>query len=112
MGILWGESATAFFVFTVIIAGGAAYMSGKALASQWRSIRYPSGYMLLLGIADRFFHFALFEGELLSLHYYLVDTLVLIAIALVSYRLKRVQQMVSQYPWLYVQKGPFSWAEK
>jgi hypothetical protein len=112
MGILWENSAAAFLIFTVLIAGGAAYMSGKALADQWRSIWHPIRYMLLLGLADRFFHFALFEGSLLSLHYYLVDTAVLIAIALVSYRLKRVQQMVSQYPWLYVRNGPFAWTEK
>lgn len=112
MGILWQDSATAFFLFTVIIAGGAAYMSGRAMAAKWRSPYQAIFYMLLLGLADRFFHFALFEGELLSIQYYLVDTLILIAITLIAYRLTRVQQMVSQYPWLYVKKGPFAWAEK
>ncbi len=112
MGILWQDSATAFFLFTVIIAGSAAYMSGRAMASKWRSPYQAIFYMLLLGLADRFFHFALFEGELLSIQYYLVDTLILIAITLIAYRLTRVQQMISQYPWLYVKKGPFAWAEK
>ena len=31
-------------------------------------------YMLVLAAAVRFFHFALFEGTLLSLQYYRVDT--------------------------------------
>ncbi|MBL4907061.1 MAG: hypothetical protein JKX94_06380 [Sneathiella sp.] len=60
----------------------------------------------------RFFHFALFEGTLLSLQYYIVDTLVLMGIALVGHRLMMVGQMVTQYPWLYARNGPFAWREK
>jgi hypothetical protein len=68
--------------------------------------------MLLLACAVRFFHFALFEGTLLSLHYYVVDALVLIGISLLGYRLTRVRQMVTQYRWLYERSGPFFWREK
>ena len=39
----------------------------------------PVLYMIPLGLALRFFHYALFNGELLSLHYFVTDTLVLIA---------------------------------
>ncbi len=112
MGILWENSFWVFFFLTVIIAGGAAYMTGRALAGSWRSPVQPVLAMLLLGLADRFFHFSLFEGSLLSVQYYLVDTAVLILISLVAYRLTRVGQMVAQYPWLYVRSGPFAWREK
>jgi len=112
MGIFWENSFMTFLFVTVIIGGGAAYMSGRALASKWRPISQPVFYMLLLGGVVRFFHFALFEGTLLSFHYYVVDAAVLIAIALLGYRLTRVGQMVTQYRWLYVRSGPFAWREK
>ena len=62
--------------------------------------------------ALRFLHFALFEGTLLSLHYFLTDTLVLILGAMLGFRLTRVRQMTSQYPWLYERTSPLSWKEK
>jgi hypothetical protein len=40
-------------------------------------------------VAVRFTHFALFEGTLLSLHYYFVDTIVLMAIAFAGWRVAR-----------------------
>ncbi|MEX1034530.1 MAG: DUF6867 family protein [Sneathiella sp.] len=112
MGILWEISFTTFLFVTVIIGGGAGYLSGRSLASNWRPIPHLIFFMLLLGLAVRFFHYALFEGTLLSLHYYVVDTLVLIGISLLGYRLTRVRQMVTQYRWLYERAGPFSWREK
>ena len=112
MGILWENSFGTFLGLTVIVAGAAAFMAGRALASKWRSPLQPVLYMLLLGLADRFFHFALFEGTLLSLHYYIVDTAVLIAISLIAYRITRVRQMVTQYPWLYAPSGPLAWKDK
>ncbi|MEH6547653.1 MAG: DUF6867 family protein [Sneathiella sp.] len=112
MGILWENSFWTFFFVTAVIGGGAGFMSGRSLASKWRRISQPILYMLLLGAAVRFFHFALFEGTLLSLHYYVVDTIVLIGISLLGYRLTRVSQMVTQYRWLYVRSGPFSWRQK
>ncbi|PHQ71880.1 MAG: hypothetical protein COB93_02070 [Sneathiella sp.] len=112
MGILWENSFLTFLFVSVIIGGGAAFVSGRSLASKWRPISQPIFYMLLLGLVVRFFHFALFDGTLLSLHYYVVDAAILIAIALLGYRLTRVSQMVTQYRWLYVRSGPFAWREK
>ncbi|WP_373084373.1 DUF6867 family protein [Sneathiella sp.] len=112
MGIFWENSFTTFLFVTVIIGGGAGYLAGRSLASNWRPVPQLIFYMLLLGLAVRFFHFALFEGTLLSLQYYVVDTLVLIGISLLGYRLTRVSQMVAQYRWLYVRSGPFTWREK
>ena len=112
MGILWENSFTVFLILTVIIGGGAAYMTGRALASHWRPITQPILYTLLLALVVRFFHYALFEGSLMSLHYYAVDAVVLIAGTLLGYRITRVRQMVTQYSWLYKRAGPFAWREK
>ena len=101
------------FVFmTVIIGGGAGFLAGRALASKWRPIWMPVLYMLLMGLAVRFFHYALFEGDLFSIHYYITDTGVLEALSLLGYRLTQTKLMVSQYPWLYERSGPFSWRDK
>jgi hypothetical protein len=56
--------------------------------------------------------FALFEGELLSIGGYIIDTVVLTGLALVAFRLNRVRRMVTQYPWLYEEAGPFGWRRK
>ena len=112
MSIFVEDSPWIFLIMTVIIGGGAAFLAGRALAGKWRPLWMPVLYMLLLGFALRFLHYALFQGELLSLHYYVTDTLVLIACALLGYRLTRARQMTSQYPWLYERTGPFSWRDK
>ena len=42
--------------------------------------------MLILGAAVRFIHFALFEGTLLSPHYYVVDTVVCLIFGFLGFR--------------------------
>jgi hypothetical protein len=64
-------------------------------------------YALLLGCGDRFLGFALFGGALLSPAGWLLDSSVLVAIGLLAYRFTHVRRMATQYPWLYVQTGPF-----
>lgn len=112
MGVLWENSFWVFFFMTVLIGGGAAFLSGRALAMTWRPAWLPVVYMLLMGAAVRFFHYALFSGTLQSLHYYVVDTAVLIAATLLGYRLMRTNQMVTQYSWLYERAGPLNWRER
>ena len=62
--------------------------------------------------AVRFIHFALFGGTLLSLHYYLVDSAVCMAFALLGFRAARAAQMVTQYRWLYAPNGTLRWRRK
>jgi len=112
MSLFVEDSPWVFLFMTVIIGGGAAFLAGRALAGKWRPMWMPVAYMLLLGLALRFFHYALFEGNLLSLHYYFTDTAVLIAASLLGYRLTQVALMVGQYPWLYERAGPFAWRSK
>jgi hypothetical protein len=97
---------------TGILGGGAAWMTGRACADTWRPLHHVVGYTVLLGAAVRFFHFALFEGELLSLPSYLVDTLYLTAVGCLSWRIRRTTQMVTQYRWLYERTSPVTWRER
>ncbi|MFC4623731.1 DUF6867 family protein [Daeguia caeni] len=112
-GILYEEpSFWLFFFITCLLGGWAAWMTGRACASTWRSYVQFLVYMIPLGAAVRFIHYALFGGTLLSLHYYIVDTIVLIIIGSVGYRYTRTKQMVRQYSWLYEKSSPLTWKAK
>src|SRR3990170_1854823 len=69
-------------------------------------------YMALLPAAVRFFHYALFDGKLLSLYYSLVAYAVLLAAASLGFRSMRTTQMVTQYRWLYERTSPLTWRER
>lgn len=112
MSLFVEDSLWVTLIMTVLIGGGAAFLAGRGLASKWRPAWMPVVYMIPLGLALRFFHYALFNGELLSLHYLIVDTLVLMALAFLGYRLTLSRQMVKQYPWLYEPAGPLGWKAK
>jgi hypothetical protein len=101
-----------FLVFTVVLGCGAAFLAGRALAAGWQSIGLLAFYMLLFTCGLRFLDFALFESQLLSVKYFISHGLLVLAAALLGYRLKRVSQMVTQYPWLYEQSGLFGWRNK
>lgn len=112
MGVLWEQSWVSFLVITVLLAGLAAWLSGGSLARSWRPLWIVMFYMVLLGAAARFFHWALAGGTLLSAHFYLADTCVLMAIAALSWRMARTTQMVTQYPWLYRRTSVLTWTDK
>ena len=104
-----------FFVFllvTIILGGGAAFLSGRAIALTWRPWWQVAGYMIVLGGAVRFFHMALFEGHLLTLHYYLVDTAFCLLFGFWGFRMTRAGQMAEQYGWLFRREGPFAWRDQ
>ncbi|HUR42583.1 MAG TPA: hypothetical protein VMZ01_00640 [Aestuariivirga sp.] len=111
-GIFVEDTLSVFLIMTVMIGGGAAFMAGRNLASRWRPAWMPVAFMIPLGLALRFFHYALFNGELLSLHYFITDTAVLVWATLLGYRLTMARQMVSQYPWAYERAGVLSWRPK
>jgi hypothetical protein len=94
------RSLGVFLLVSVAMGGGAAWLTGCAIAGTWRPWWQAIAYALILGAVVRFFHFALFEGTLLSPHYYLVDTAVCLVAALLSYRTTRFRQMSTQYRWL------------
>lgn len=101
-----------FLVLTVIIGGGAAFLSGRALAFKWRPLWLTATYMVPLSAAVRFFHYALFEHTLFSLTHFVFAYVIVLGFCLLGYRLKRVSQMVNQYTWLYERTSPFTWREK
>jgi len=108
MEALLGTTLGVFIGLTVVIVGFAAWMTGQALGLTWKPVWHAVVYAVLLGAVDRFLTFGLFQGELLSPTGYLIDTGVLIAIALVSFRYNRVRALVKQYPWIYRRNGPFA----
>jgi hypothetical protein len=112
MSLFVEDKLLVFVIMTVIIGGGLAFLAGRSLATRWRPAWKAVMFMIPLGAALRFFHYALFTGDLSSVHYFVSDTLVLIAGVLLGYRLTRVRQMVTQYPWAYERTSLFSYREK
>jgi len=106
------DSFGVFVLVTVILGGGAAALSGRAIAATWRPWGQVVAYSFILGAVVRFFHFALFGGTLLSAHFYLVDSAVCMAFGLLGFRAARAAQMVTQYRWLNVADGPLRWRRK
>jgi hypothetical protein len=97
---------------TGVIGGGAAFLAGRAIASTWRPFWSVLIYMAMLGAAVRFVHFALFEGTLLSPVSYVADTLYLIVMGSLAWRMTRAAQMATQYHWLYERTSPLTWRQK
>jgi hypothetical protein len=95
-----GDHLGSFLLATVALGGGAAWLAGRAIAQTWRPWWSVVAYMLILGVVVRFMHFALFDGTLLSIHYYAVDAGVAMLLAGLGFRVTRRGQMVRQYAFL------------
>ena len=118
-----GTSLQVFIGVTVILSGFAAFMMGNAIAETWRPWWHNVVYGALLSFAAQFIKFSLFEGPFiidslastgakplsLAIVSYVIDSAVLIGIALLAFRVTLAQKMVRQYPWLYERSGPFGW---
>src|SRR5712671_1776828 len=112
-GILYEEEYIGLFLLvTVAMGGGAAWLAGRAIAATWRPWLHVAGYMLILGLAVRFIHFALFEGTLLSLQFYAVDTIVCLIFGFLGFRATRAAQMTTQYSWINDRAGFLRWARR
>jgi hypothetical protein len=112
MGFLYESSFLVFLIITVIGGGGAAYMAGRSGAKGWQPVWLLVVYMMIFGAGLRFLHFALYQETLTSGLYYVSQTAVVICFALLGYRITRVNQMTTKYPWLYEKTNPFSWRDK
>lgn len=108
-GLVVQGSRGEFLLITLFLGGGAAWLSGRAIASTWRPYRQAVLYSLLLACVVRFFHYALFEEPLLSLPHFIVEAIFLVAVATLGFRAERATQMATRYGWLYHQAGPFGW---
>jgi hypothetical protein len=109
---LLGTSLGVFIGLTVIIIGGAAIMTGRALADGWKPAWQVVFACFGLALADRFLVYALFGGQLLSLSGFIIDFLVITALALVAHRLTLVHKMVAQYPWRYERQSLWTYRDR
>lgn len=106
---LLGMSLSVYIGFTVVIGGGAAGLSGRALALGWRPAWMVVPTTLGLALADRFFVWALFAGEFYPVTGTLAEFATLLGLGLLAHRHTRARRMVQQYPWLYERTGPLMW---
>ena len=110
MGELYAsETPLQVVLVTGLIGGGAAWLTGRAIAQTWRPFWHVVLYVALLGAAVRFVHFALFQADLIAPASYAADTLYLLALGALAWRATRAAQMVTQYDWLFERTGPLSW---
>ena len=98
--LIWEVSFVEFLFVTVILGGGAAYLTGRAVALSWLANHQLVIYVVLLTAATRFIHFALFEGTLISLWYFCVDLIVLLVLGFIGKSVTRSKQIATQYGFL------------
>jgi hypothetical protein len=106
-----GEGIGHVILVTGFLGGGAAWLAGRAIALTWQPPWHAALAMAGIAAAARFIHFALFQGNLLSLTSYLCDAGLLVIVGLLAWRVTRAGQMVRQYPWLYARSGLLSWCK-
>lgn len=111
-GLLWEVSISEFIIVTLFLGGGTAWMTGRAVASTWRTPLQLAWYMVILGLAVRFIHFALFGGTLLSGYFFVVDFVVILIFAFLGMRFTRAGQIAEQYSFAFTRSGPFGWRAK
>lgn len=97
---IWEVTVWEFFFVTVLLGGGAAFLTGRAVALSWLANHQLVIYIVLLTAATRFIHFALFEGTLISPWYFCVDLIVLLALGFAGKSMTRSKQMATQYGFL------------
>ncbi|MEW6640125.1 MAG: DUF6867 family protein [Pseudomonadota bacterium] len=102
------ESLLRIFFITGVLGCGCAWLAGRAIALTWRPLPMVLGAAVLMGLAVRFVHFALF-GEPLTPLTLVIETAILFLVTLLAYRRTRARQMVQQYYWLYEAHGLLGW---
>ncbi len=88
-----------FVLATLVIGGTAAFITGRAIAETWRPLWQLPLYVLLLGAAVRFLHYAVFQGPMLSLRNLITDLIALAILGTLGHWLARRRQMREQYGW-------------
>lgn len=104
-----------FAAFVVVMSLG-AWSIGRALASTWRPFWQGVPYAVLFALAGRLVFWALSGGDNFDFFPAFADVYgdiaVLLAVGAAAYRLTQTRKMVTQYPWLCEQTGPFGWRER
>lgn len=109
---LWERDLADFVIVTLLLGGGAAFMTGRAVALSWQPVTRALAWMVLLTAAFRFIHYALFGNTLLSVPFYLTDFVILSIAAVVGHRLTRFRQMTRRYAWVIEPAGLLSWRRR
>ncbi len=112
MQAIIGPSLPIFIGLTIILIGGAAMLTGRAMAENWRPWWHLALAALGLGVVDRFLIYALFGGRLLDPLGFAVHYVILLGLGLLAHRIAEVAKMVRQYPWRYERAGLFAYREK
>ena len=112
MGVIWEIGIADFIIVTILLGGGAAYMTGRAVAYSWQPVAKAIAWTIPLTGAVRFIHYAMFEGTLLTPHYFLVDFVILALAAVVGHRVTRYRQMTRRYGWAVEAAGFLSWRQR
>ena len=120
MNWIWEVSPFTFAFVTCFLGGGAAYLTGRAVARTWDSWTKLVIYMALLAVAVRFIHFSLFHGTFLlplshfagAFYHLVVDFVVLMGFAAAGRQITRAGQMALQYAFRFKRNGPVSWTER
>jgi hypothetical protein len=112
-GWIWADTDYGWLAFLVLTVLGAlaAIATGRSFARAWspRGLIFPA--MIVLAAGVQFLHFALFQEDLLSPHYYIVTLVILLAAAFFGYVSTRAKQMATQYSWAFERTG-LSWRER
>lgn len=88
-----------FIALTIVLGCAGAFVTGRAMAQTWRSQWLGVFYMLPLGAAVRFLHYALFQ-ETTSFAQALLCFSALTLATLGGFAVARRNQMRRQYPWV------------
>jgi hypothetical protein len=109
-GLIWADTDYGWLAFAVLTVLGvaAAVATGRSFAGSWSPRWLIAPAMLALAAAVQFLHYALFQEDLLSAHYYLVTLIILLAAAFFGYQSTRAKQMATQYSWAFEKVG-LSW---
>ena len=98
-----------FLLVTIILGGGASWLTGRAIAATWRPIWQVIIYTLVLGAVVRFFHMALFGGTRGGGR---GRAGVCLAFGFAGFQTARAAQMARQYGWLMQRHGAIRWRRK
>jgi hypothetical protein len=106
-GYLWADADFGLLAFLILdgLGAAAAFAAGRALASGWNPAWRIVPSAAALAAAVQFLPYALFQEDLLSIHYYLVGLVLLLAAAWIGFAAMRSRQMATQYSWAFERSG-------
>ena len=106
-----GTSIPVFIGLTMVLLGGAALLSGQAVANGWGAPTIGVFYCVMLAFTDRFLTYALFDGDGMLITGFAISWCYFLGVFMFAHRVTLARKMVRQYPWKYRRQGLFSWRQ-